>query len=107
VKRSLLTFMAVAAISGWIARGERAALVANASDWVRTADGWQVRQVLEPREPSAPPPVHPAVIAGLQLGASLFFLMAFPTRVRVVAARPSEAVARPRHAAVSAVSGAA
>jgi hypothetical protein len=84
LKRSLLTILTVAAISGWISRGERAASVAEASDWVRTADGWEVRQVVEPYEPSAPPPVHPAVIAGLQLGASLFFLVAFPTRVRVL-----------------------
>jgi hypothetical protein len=84
LKRSLLTILTVAAISGWISRGERAASVAEASDWVRTADGWEVRAVIEPHEPSVPPPVHPAVIAGLQLGASLFFLIAFPARVRVL-----------------------
>lgn len=85
MKRSLLTILTVAAISGWISRGERAASVAaEASDWVRTADGWEVRAVVEPYEPSVPPPVHPAVIAGLQLGASLFFLVAFPPRVRVL-----------------------
>ena len=84
MKRSLLTILTVAAISGWISRGERAASVAEAGDWVRTADGWEVRAVIEPYEPSVPPPVHPAVIAGLQLGASLFFLVAFPARVRVL-----------------------
>jgi hypothetical protein len=84
LKRSLLTILTVAAISGWISHGERAASVAEASDWVRTADGWEVRQMVEPYEPSSPPPVHPAVIAGLQLGASLFFLLAFPARVRVL-----------------------
>ena len=85
LKRSLLTILTVAAISGWISRGERAAsIAAEASDWVRTTDGWEVRQVVEPYEPWAPPPVHPAVIAGLQLGASLFFLVAFPPKVRVL-----------------------
>ena len=84
MKRSLFTILTVAAISGWISRGERAASIAEASDWVRTADGWEVRAVIEPYEPSAPPPVHPAVVAGLQLGASLFFLVAFPARVRVL-----------------------
>jgi hypothetical protein len=107
LKRSLLTILTVAAISGWIARGERAASIAQASDWVRTADGWEVRLVVEPHEPSAPPPVHPAVIAGLQLGASLFFLVAFPPRVRVLPVRVSDGAARPRRRAAVAASGAA
>jgi hypothetical protein len=107
LKRSLLTILIVAAISGWISHGERAASVAEASDWVRTADGWEVRQMVEPYEPSTPPPVHPAVIAGLQLGASLFFLVAFPPRVRVLPVRVSEGAARPRRRAAVAASGAA
>ncbi|MBA3483674.1 MAG: hypothetical protein H0T51_17840 [Pirellulales bacterium] len=107
MKRSLLTILTVAAISGWISRGERAASVAEASDWVRTADGWEVRQMVEPYEPSVPPPVHPAVIAGLQLGASLFFLVAFPARVRVLPVRVSDGAAQPRRRARMAASGAA
>jgi hypothetical protein len=107
LKRSLLTILTVAAISGWIARGERAASIAQASDWVRTADGWEVRLVVEPHEPSTPPPVHPAVIAGLQLGASLFFLIAFPARVRVLPTSISDGASRPRRRVAVAASGAA
>lgn len=100
MKRSLLTFLIVVAISGWISRGERAAgLAAEASDWVRTADGWESRQAIEPYEPSSPPAVHPAVIAGLQLGASLFFLVAFPARLTVQPVRLSGGAVRPHRRA--------
>ena len=85
MRHSLLTLLIVAAISGWISRGERAAgLSGQAIDWVRTTDGWESRTAVEPYELSAPPAVHPAVVAALQLGASLFFLVAFPARVRVL-----------------------
>ena len=107
MKRSLLTILTVAAISGWISRGERAASVAEASDWVRTADGWEVRAVIEPYEPSVPPPVHPAVIAGLQLGASLFFLLAFHARGRVLPVRVSDGAAQTRRRAKAAAADAA
>ena len=95
MRRSLLTILLVAAISGWISYGERAAgLATEAKNWVRTADGWESRQVLAAYEPSTPPAVHPVVIAAFQLGASLFFLAAFPARVTV---RPVVAAAGVRH----------
>jgi hypothetical protein len=83
--RSLLTIMIVAAISGWISAGERAVGRSTGNDWVRTADGWEPRIVLEPREPLTPPPIHPGIIAALQVSVSLMFLMAFPSRVRELA----------------------
>jgi hypothetical protein len=73
--------------ASWISSGERTAgHAAHATDWVRTVDGWEPRRVIEPFELSAPSAVHPAVIAGFQLLASLFFLAAFPARVN---ARPA------------------
>jgi hypothetical protein len=84
LRRSLMTLLIVAALSAWINRAERAAgLPAEAGPWVRTSDGWQSRAAVEPQEVSSPPPVHPGVIAALQLGASLLFLVAFPARVAV------------------------
>jgi hypothetical protein len=85
LSRSVLIILIVAVISSWISSGERTgADAAHAADWVRTADGWESRAVLDPYEPPAPPAVHPAVIAVLQLLASLFFLAAFPSRVSLV-----------------------
>ena len=92
LRRSLLTILIVAALSAWISHGERAAGVSPGNEWVRTADGWESRRALELPEPSTPPPVHPAVIAAFQLGASLFFLLAFPTLAVV---RPNAAPAVP------------
>jgi hypothetical protein len=95
VRQSLLTLLIVAAISGWISHGERAAgLSGEPIDWVRTADGWESRTAVEPYELSAAPAVHPAVVAALQLGASMFFLVAFPARVTAVPARNSSATIR-------------
>lgn len=82
MRRSLLSIAIVAAISGWISRGEHAVGRSAGDDWVRTAQGWQSRRVLQAPAPPAAPPVHPAVVASLQAGASLFFLIAFPSRVR-------------------------
>ena len=52
-------------------------------DWVRTSDGWESSAViqLDPFEP-AEPAIHPTVIACLQLGLSLFALVAFPGQGR-------------------------
>lgn len=84
--RSLLTILIVAAIAGWISAGERAVgLVPAGSDWVRTSDGWESRLVLEPREESSAPTIHPGLIAAMQLGVSVLFLLAFPSRVRELA----------------------
>ena len=95
MRRSLFTIAMVAAISGWISWGEHA-VGRPGDDWVRTADGWQSRRVLE-AEPSAPPTeVHPAVVAGLQLGMSLFCLIAFPSRVAAVRPPAVEPASSPR-----------
>lgn len=85
MKRSLLTILIVAAISGWISAGERAAGRTPVNDWVRTSDGWESRFVVENEPEAAPPTIHPGVIAGLQLGVSLFFLLAFPSQFRELA----------------------
>ena len=81
--RCLITLALVALLSCLISRAERvhgAGVTSN--DWVRTADGWESRLVLEP--PTAPAPqVHPALVAAFQAGASLFCLLAFPARVAV------------------------
>jgi len=49
-------------------------------DWVRTVDGWESSTVLQlgPR-PQGTPPLHPVLVATLQLGISLFALLALPT----------------------------
>jgi hypothetical protein len=49
-------------------------------DWVRTAEGWQRRRVVEARRPAAPPTLHPVTVAAFELAASLLVLTAFPTR---------------------------
>jgi hypothetical protein len=95
LSRSILTILIVAAISGWISYGERwAGDAALGADWIRTADGWESRQVLQPFEYSAPPAVHPAVIAALQLLASAFFLAAFPARVGTAARSVTQSLSR-------------
>jgi hypothetical protein len=84
MRRSLLTILIVAAIAGWISASERA-VGRPSGDWVRTNDGWESRLVLQPREESPAPTIHPGVIAALQLGVSALFLLAFPSRVRELA----------------------
>jgi hypothetical protein len=84
LSRNVLVILVVAAISGWINGSEHARSDVYATQWVRTVDGWESRAVVEPYDPPRPPAIHPFVIAGLQLLASLFFLAAFPARVSVV-----------------------
>jgi hypothetical protein len=108
LRRSLMTLLIVAALSAWINRAERAAgLPAEAGPWVRTSQGWQSRAAVEPQEVSSPPPVHPGVIAALQLGASLLFLVAFPARVAVqpVSLAPAPAGSHRRKAASATAAG--
>lgn len=96
VRRSLLTILTVAALSGVISRLERApAADAGRSKWVRTVDGWEPRWMLVRAVPSPSPQVHPGLVAALQLGASMLALVAFPARVAVVRP-PAEGTARPR-----------
>ena len=85
MRRSLLTILIVAAIAGWISAGERAVGRTAGSDWVRTADGWESRVVLEPQAESTAPTIHPGLLAALQLGVSVLFLLACPSRVRELA----------------------
>lgn len=107
MRRSLLTILIVAAISGWISRGERAAgLSADRTMWIRTADGWEPRRALADDAPATRAVPHPAIVATFQLVASLYFLGAFPARVAVPAtqavnsARPERRRADRRAAAV-------
>jgi hypothetical protein len=68
---------------GLAARCGHAGTVASSGiDWVRTADGWQPRRVVEARRPAAPPTLHPATVAAFELIASLLALTAFPASVR-------------------------
>jgi len=84
--RASLTVVAVALLSVCLAhlrdaQGQRTES-ANATQiaWVRTADGWEPSTALHlgPR-PRGTPPLHPVLVASLQLGVSLFALLALPT----------------------------
>jgi hypothetical protein len=95
LSRSILIILIVAAISSWISGSEHpASNAAYGAEWVRTADGWESRDVLEPYQTPSPPAVHPLVIAAFQLLASLFFLTAFPARVSAVRRSRAEPVLR-------------
>jgi len=84
--RSLLICLLVACLSYWIQGMEMAQSLpewkplleqkSNPLKWVRTQDGWERSLVLQPksREPGI---VHPLVVAGLQLLASMLVLQAF------------------------------
>ena len=94
MRRGLLTFLFVTAISGWISQGEQAVgLASPTGDWVHTAAGWELRTALERTPRRAPVDIHPSLVAAFQLGASLFFLIAFPARV---SAQPLTLAARPQ-----------
>lgn len=75
--RSLVTIVAVAAISCFLVKLQHAQ--GQLPDWVRTADGWEPSGVLlvESR-PLETPELHPLLVASFQLGASVFVLLAFP-----------------------------
>ena len=80
--RPLITISTVAAISCFLAHLENAqGQLPVATAWVRTADGWEPSGVLRvERRPTEVSPVHPLLVAGFELGASLFALIAFPSR---------------------------
>ena len=80
--RSLLIIAAVAAISTVLSHLEHAhSQMPTASPaWVRTIDGWEPSSVLTTGSNSSTPSLHPFVVAGFQLGASVFVLIAFPYR---------------------------
>ncbi len=96
--RAFATIAAVAVLSGFLAhlehaQGERV----EAGRWVRTADGWEPSGVLraESHTPAAPE-LHPLLVAGFLLGASIFALLAFPNR-KMPAKRTRRVRVRRRH----------
>ena len=94
MSRLLVTVSIVAGISGLVghfdaAQGQRefSASRFDSSTWVRTVDGWESPDTLRPVPPIASlPTLHPLLVAGFQLSASLLALMAFP-EVRSVGQR--------------------
>ena len=77
--RFLLTLGAVATLSYAAIHLEHAQAERNPlPDWVRTVDGWEPASVLSTEVAPALPSLHPFVVAGFQLGASVFVLLAFP-----------------------------
>jgi hypothetical protein len=82
--RSLSIIVTVAAIAGVISHFESAQAerqpVVQPTAWVRTIDGWEPSSVLTAETASIPPSLHPFLVASFQLGASLFALLAFPSR---------------------------
>jgi len=99
VRRFLITLLTVCCLAGVVQQFENAYLLRaqgegdlgygiatlGPSDWVRTSDGWERREVLF-RQPQVPLPVlpHPGLIAAFQVGLSLFALLAFPSPVRLL-----------------------
>jgi len=84
--RALFTIAAIALISAGIAHlrdstvHQSAFAESQELTWVRTVDGWEPSSVLTAGPPpEGAPSVHPALIATLQLGLSLFALLALPT----------------------------
>jgi len=103
VRRSILIVLAVAALSVWIARAERAPRIAaaaqaassSANDWVRTVDGWERRSALMAAPPVVSMNLHPGLLAAFQVGASLLALALFPGQALPVRkAAPAPATAR-------------
>jgi hypothetical protein len=81
--RSLLIIAAVAVISTVLSQLENAhsqQMPTASPAWVRTIDGWEPSSVLTTDSNSSTPSLHPFVVAGFQLGASVFVLIAFPYR---------------------------
>ncbi len=80
--RSLLIIAAVAVISTVLSQLENAhsQMPAAAPAWVRTIDGWEPSSVLTADSISSTPALHPFLVAGFELGASIFVLLAFPYR---------------------------
>ena len=85
--RSLLVIAVVAVLSGYLSHLESAQAERHAhrdshgAAWVRTVDGWEPSSVLTADSLSeGSPTLHPLLVAGFQLGASVFVLLAFPYR---------------------------
>ncbi|MDZ4659118.1 MAG: hypothetical protein SH868_16215 [Bythopirellula sp.] len=78
--RSLFVITTVAALSGLLSHLESAQAERHTNAaWVRTVDGWEPSTVLTSNSLSeGSPALHPLLVAGFQLGASVFVLLAFP-----------------------------
>ena len=83
--RSLFIIAIVAAISGLLSHLESAQAErqpqthSESAAWVRTVDGWEPSTVLTSHSMiEGSPALHPLLVAGFQLGASVFVLLAFP-----------------------------
>jgi hypothetical protein len=97
VRRSLITILAVAAISSWISRAEHASGEGRPrTDWVRTVDGWESRSVLAVASEQPTPELHPGLVAAFQLTASLLALVALPGRAVPVRSASTAMPSRPR-----------
>ncbi len=82
MRRRLFVLLTAAVVWGLAgACGQCGTVASSGIDWVRTAEGWQRRRVVEARRPAEPPTLHPATVAAFELAASLLVLAAFPTRV--------------------------
>ena len=84
--RACFTIVVVAALSvgiNWLRDSQsQGATPADTQQiaWVRTVDGWEPSWVLLPKtRPAGAPALHPGLVATLQLGISLFALLALPT----------------------------
>jgi hypothetical protein len=72
------------------AQGQREVFATDShgATWIRTVDGWEPSHVLEPpTDPATPPALHPLIVAGFQLSASLLALLAFPESCGTLAGR--------------------
>jgi len=62
------------------AHADRGGVVQTSADhsmWVRTVDGWQPLGTLQVAPPRPAPQLHPFLVAGLQIGGSIFFLLLY------------------------------
>ncbi|MCA9237006.1 MAG: hypothetical protein KDA44_16145 [Planctomycetales bacterium] len=82
MSRLFATLLLVASLAALVTRAEMlhgSRSVARAQEWVRTADGWEPRDmVVVASGPAAPPTLHPGLVAGFLAMASTLVLVAFP-----------------------------
>lgn len=88
--RACITIVAVALLSASFAhlrdaQGQRfASATTDQVMWVRTIDGWEPSTALTISPlPPGPPKLDPLLVALLQVGLSMFALLALPTATRV------------------------
>jgi len=84
--RLIIMILLATTLAGWIASRIELShdvppIAAPRIDWVRTVDGWERRSKLFPNEhqyeQQYEPPIHPLVVASLQLILSLAALITF------------------------------